>query len=236
MQIVTVYLGNDRERKRRDKKKNAFVVLAASVIAVVALAGRTPPPVVAETRIPAEAPVATPQVVEKIVYVDRPILAYADPVGPPAPVIAPAVEPAKPTPPQKTPGRRERVPQKVQPPPPPQVVTTIAPPPQKPAPRPIYERLPPVIEPRQIHFGLFGSRRKAVTISNPHPVPLKINSIEMATQDGTNLEGFELEGQEKCIKSLQPAERCQFHLRSRTRNGGVTIRVYYDPAVVGMTP
>src|SRR5688500_1633353 len=91
MQIVTVYLENDRERRRRSQKKNAFVILAASVIAVVALAGRTPPPVAPEQRAQTAAAVTTTQ----IVYVDRPILVYADPVGPPAPV--PVV-----TPPVKT--------------------------------------------------------------------------------------------------------------------------------------
>ena len=222
MATITVYVQDDGGRRRRTKKRYVLALLALSAIAIGALAGREAP-VVGTTGItpkPAEAP---PRVVEKIVYVDRPLLQYEKPIGPVKPE-PPAREEVVVDPPR---GRRpaQRTRPTVRPP-----VTQTAPPPvDEPAPQQIAPATPPaprrlLIEPRNMHFVRGGQQR--VAVFNPNETAVRVKSIRIARGTST---GFRLAGEGQCVRTLQPKERCYFIVSvSPTANGGIGIDVDHD--------
>ena len=230
MRTITVYLPEDRERKRRSKR-NVFALLAAMVIGVVGLAGRKEPPVPPRTQQAAVIP-AAPQVAEKIVYVDRPVPQAAEPPKVVSEPAKPTATPAKPTTAPARPlpkPKKETPPPIVEPPPPAQPEPEPEPEPVQiapPAPEPV--RLSLLIEPRQIYFERRGKKR--VTVTNPNAMPILITRIDMGTADATAT-GYELSGADRCLKVLRTGESCRFNVVSKGAVGGVKVRVFHKPAV-----
>lgn len=213
MGTISVYFDEEAERKRRTNKRLALV--AASILALVAIGKREPPPPLVVTKASTPAPPPPVKVVEKIVYVDRTVLQYTSPIGPPAPA-APPVRPRRP--PKPAPSAQPA--QIAQTPP----VTVTAPTPP-PTPHVIIAR-PLLIEPRALHFVRGGSQR--VTVTNPNATAMAVHAIRLATNADAR-GGFELRDHERCIRTLAPGESCVFMVTaSPTTRGAVSVVIDHD--------
>ena len=87
MATISVYLGEEDERKRR--KTNKRLALAAGCLLALLAIGKREPPAPLEIQAPPPPPQVVEKIVEKIVYVDRPVFQYAGPIGPVAPTPQP---------------------------------------------------------------------------------------------------------------------------------------------------
>ena len=75
---------------------------------------------------------------------------------------------------------------------------------------PCAENLQAIIDPGAIHFN--GTGRRTITITNPHPCPLRIEAIELvnANDPKRDARGYRLEGDAACKTLLRPYEHCSF--------------------------
>ncbi len=226
MATITVYRQKDDDRKRGQ----VLLPFALCAIAVVAIGGRKPEPVVGPV-IRAAAPsgaVAPPVVVEKIVYASRPTLLYSGPIGPQRPDTLPTRPVPQPRPHQTTPPRRAPVTNAVLPAPPPVPAVQPAVSPSTPPVAPASAPRALLIEPRGVHFVHGGTQR--VSVVNPNSTSVAVYGIRMGTAGGASAAGFSLAGHERCIKTLSPGERCYFTVvATPTTNGSIGILIDREP-------
>ena len=199
MATITFY-ARDNGRNSRRSRSNTAGVIALFVVAA-ALASRRPPSGSGTTTVKATTSPSV-LVVEKIVYVDRPILRYAEPIGPPV----------------ATPPKRERVPPK---PPRPATETAQAVPVEPPATttEPVPVPVPPPtmmhvarvldVNPLTIHFKNGGNRE--VVITNANATAIEVRGIRIKDL-GHSTGRFVLADEKKCIRRLQPGEKCTFNV------------------------